>query len=751
MQNQQSSSESTVSGNTPNSAPQSSVVDDFLSALFSNNRPTGPTNVQNVPGVQERPVMNDTQTTSAKISSVKRDRAPDEFEEYSMLSKRHNVSGPQTPQGSSEKNGFSSRGKGSGASPRKGPQGKPHFYHTQTRRTVAMETPQILSRRDINWDNLTPESRMLVRRLPSSAEKRQIMDYFSKYGEVLEVVLKGNYGFVQFNDSRACATAVQQENGRHYKGVVLDLEVCRQKPCFARDHDDERHADQRPNHQITREVQNEYRENHVQGRFGDRGMINDRNPPVGNYGLGGPMVQDRPNQNNDYGGHAIRGNYDKANVPFRPEPDRYQEEYRNQENNMYGNGGNWYADNRGYDDHDDDGYDPTAPYDSYDYEFENRRQANRNVDEFGRSIGYRQKGYDQPNRKDNRVGPRQVGRGAHAQQRGKSGFQNHRDNHVKDRGEFSTYGRSPISESTKSYSSQNELSSVMRKTAISGQHQPTSSGEKFPFPRRYGKDVPVVQVIARTDVARPFVEYIEKTFRSRSIHIQSLSLPYGRFSQDELVKEMILEGVKAIVIVGREHEAQSKVYLQVFAPNDDAGNVRFDEYANISVEDAATIIQRTQPPAISVAPQQMKPTITYSQISNAPAPALQPAPAYNYGVASGSVSGNVPPQTVPQPPVSAPNIDVNALATLLNLVQNSTATQQQTNHLMPITTSQTLFPYSQPTQTILQPQQPQQQQPQVFQPSSRSGPPSAADTAATVQQLLATLVGGHASATPNSL
>ncbi|KAG0165144.1 hypothetical protein DFQ28_009496 [Apophysomyces sp. BC1034] len=744
MNNQQSSGESKVPGNTTNTVPQSSVVDDFLSALFSNNPPAGPTSVQNVPRVQERPAINDTQATVVKSSSVKRDRAPDEFEEYSMLSKRQNASGLQTHQGASQKNGFQSRGNGSGASFRRGPQGKPHSYHTQARRTAAMETPQILSRREINWDNLAPESRMLVRRLPSSAEKRQIMDYFSNYGEVLEVVLKNNYGFVQFSDSRACAAAVQQENGRHYKGVVLDLEVCRQKPCFARDSDDERHTDQRPNHQITRMGQNEYRGNHVQGRYGDRGMRG-RNTRNGNYGRGGAMVKARPNQNYGYEDYTMSGNYN-LNKQLHLESDRYSEGYGSEDNDTYNNGGNWHNDNHGYDDR----YDPTFTNDSYDHEIEIRRQPNRAVDEFGRSNGYRQKGYDQPNRKDDRLGSRHGGRGAHVRQRGRGGFQNIRDKHPKDREDFSTYGRSPMSENPKSYSNKGVLSPAVRKTTMPGQYQPITSGEEFSFPRRYGKDVPIVQVITRSDVNRSFVEYIENVFKSRSIHIQSLSLPYGRPSRDVVVKEMILEGVKAIVIVEREHEAQSKVYLQVFAPNDEAGNVRFDEYANISVEDAVTIVQRMQ---------QIRQTTTFSQSSSVAVPPVQATPAYRYSAAMTAASGTVPTSapvqtalratsqpTVPIVPTSAPNIDVSALATLLNLVQN--ATNQQQSHIMPAAIPQQLSQLSQ----LPQPQQSQQpQQQQVFQPLNMPTTASTADTAATVQQLLASLVGGQVSAAPNPL
>jgi RNA recognition motif-containing protein len=47
------------------------------------------------------------------------------------------------------------------------------------------------------------------------------MDYFSKYGEVVEVALKNNFGFVQFENPNSCARAVEAENGQTFGGVNL--------------------------------------------------------------------------------------------------------------------------------------------------------------------------------------------------------------------------------------------------------------------------------------------------------------------------------------------------------------------------------------------------------------------------------------------------------------------------------------------------------------------------------------------------
>lgn len=89
------------------------------------------------------------------------------------------------------------------------------------RDSVQNERPQILAKREIDWSNVKPESRMLVRSLPKFIDKQEVMDYFSKYGEVLEVVQKSPFGFVHFENPEACAQAVQIENGKVFKGIVL--------------------------------------------------------------------------------------------------------------------------------------------------------------------------------------------------------------------------------------------------------------------------------------------------------------------------------------------------------------------------------------------------------------------------------------------------------------------------------------------------------------------------------------------------
>jgi hypothetical protein len=70
-------------------------------------------------------------------------------------------------------------------------------------------------------DKLPAESRMFIKKLPHSITHDEIVDHFSKYGKILEVVPKSGFGFVQFESVDACQKAVENENGKAFKTVEL--------------------------------------------------------------------------------------------------------------------------------------------------------------------------------------------------------------------------------------------------------------------------------------------------------------------------------------------------------------------------------------------------------------------------------------------------------------------------------------------------------------------------------------------------
>ncbi|KAI8138544.1 hypothetical protein BJV82DRAFT_582714 [Fennellomyces sp. T-0311] len=408
-----------MSESAPLTKSQSSVVDDFLAALFS-SQPDAP--------------------TTKDERGVKRDRTPDEFDEYEMLSKRKQ----QENTSSTQKN---------------------------------------------HRDQVIPEARMVVRGLPHASKKRDILDYFSKYGPILDAYFKDTSGFIQFGSREACMAAYHAENGALFRDSQLAT------PPPARFHEDRRKKfhEVRPPRNL--EDDDRYRR---------------------------PYYKTRPHDNenvvNDHVETRFRG---RGRAPFR-----------------------------------------------------------------GRGMSHPRKQYERPVRNDH--------------------------------------------------------------------YAPKSTSL---LQKRVGKDVPIVQVVAWGNVSHAFTDYIEKSFRMRSISIHTMYLQYNQVTRDEVVTHLIMEGVKALLVVDHSKEMHHRVYLQVFEPDEShTGSFRFDEYDSIAVEEAIAVIQRAcqrkYPSSLPPPMQQQHP----------PAPAPQPPR---------------PIQQQPQVPVPMPAIDPNTLSSLITLVKGMVEQQQQ--------------------------------------------------------------------------
>lgn len=57
-------------------------------------------------------------------------------------------------------------------------------------------------------------SRIFVGHLPREVDSRDIEDYFDRMGRIRDVVHKGNYAFVEYNDERDARDAISELNGK---------------------------------------------------------------------------------------------------------------------------------------------------------------------------------------------------------------------------------------------------------------------------------------------------------------------------------------------------------------------------------------------------------------------------------------------------------------------------------------------------------------------------------------------------------
>ncbi|GAN06456.1 hypothetical protein MAM1_0124c05940 [Mucor ambiguus] len=633
---------------------KTSVVDDFFSALFaSTNNSSEISNISNnnssdnsasssrdatvtpIPtnstshdseikreapedAMEESNVENDDQQGNHSQANEQQTTPPvlDEFDEYSLLSKRR--------QSDSTSN-----------------------LNSRTRPNTE-QPAQTLAKRHIDWSKVIPESRMLIHQLPKSTSKQELMDYFSKYGEVLEVVQKNTFGFVHFENPEQCARAVEAENYKTFNDVLLNLEICKRKPKFARMTENENR----------RRIQGP-RGNNKHDTSRSRSRSRSPPPPARNHNNSG---------NNNNNNNNKRRNSDTRNGR---EP-KVMNDYRNRQREHNGNS--------------------NRPDTGFDYE---------------RTNNYRPD-YSRVNNDLNNVSD-------HDNDYGRDN--NYRSDHARRNASMNSGGK---------------------------RVDPRASGYSYKAPTiiiRNGGEVPAVQIISwNTDNA--LMNYVDSLFTQKHIRTDARAFNYLNYARGELVKQMVLEGVKAVVLIDGRNSEQGKVYLQVFAPVDHGDGVRYDgnivksdlmacnlhvclEYDSVTPNEAVSIVQNTHPelrltkpryqpytsqynnnnnnnntrrepynakPQHNTAPQYSGPsygrsseasfTTTnsyqkpsyYSNPTRGPQYASPPVQQQRYQTQPNYVTQSTyqQPQAMSAPPPPVPNIDPNTLATIYSLIQSDT-------------------------------------------------------------------------------
>ncbi|EXK48619.1 hypothetical protein FOMG_01472 [Fusarium oxysporum f. sp. melonis 26406] len=109
------------------------------------------------------------------------------------------------------------------------------------------------------------------------------------------------------------------------------------------------------------------------------------------------------------------------------------------------------------------------------------------------------------------------------------------------------------------------------------------------LPRRYGADVPDVQVILQPDVNRDFVNWVEQAFKSQGLRSEVMFL-HPRIPKDMVVQRQAAEGVHAVVDLDIRAQSSGKIPVQAFDRSAGSNNVRYDQYENLDPATAAKVI-----------------------------------------------------------------------------------------------------------------------------------------------------------------
>ncbi|SPJ81657.1 related to RNA-binding protein [Fusarium torulosum] len=113
------------------------------------------------------------------------------------------------------------------------------------------------------------------------------------------------------------------------------------------------------------------------------------------------------------------------------------------------------------------------------------------------------------------------------------------------------------------------------------------------LPRRYGVDVPDVQVILQSDVNREFVIWVEQAFKSKGLRCAVMYLR-SNFPKNAVIQRQAAEGVHAVVDLDLRAQTLGKIPVQAFDRSAGSNNVRYDQYVDLDPSTAADVILRAK-------------------------------------------------------------------------------------------------------------------------------------------------------------
>lgn len=75
--------------------------------------------------------------------------------------------------------------------------------------------------------------RIFVGNLASERTSREeLTDVFSKYGKIVDIVIRKSFGFIQFDNPQSAQDAIKFENGRLLGGLNLGMDTCSVMVCL---------------------------------------------------------------------------------------------------------------------------------------------------------------------------------------------------------------------------------------------------------------------------------------------------------------------------------------------------------------------------------------------------------------------------------------------------------------------------------------------------------------------------------------
>lgn len=126
-----------------------------------------------------------------------------------------------------------------------------------------------------------------------------------------------------------------------------------------------------------------------------------------------------------------------------------------------------------------------------------------------------------------------------------------------------------------------------------GRSRQKHQDKELDLPRRYGAEVPDIQIILQQEVNRDFVGWVEHAFKEKGLRPEVMFL-HPRFPKDQVIQRQAAEGVHAVVELDMRAQTLGKVPVQVFDRSAGSHNVRFDQYVDLDPATAGEVVLRAK-------------------------------------------------------------------------------------------------------------------------------------------------------------
>ncbi|KAL6890618.1 hypothetical protein GGI43DRAFT_212075 [Trichoderma evansii] len=183
------------------------------------------------------------------------------------------------------------------------------------------------------------------------------------------------------------------------------------------------------------------------------------------------------------------------------------------------------------------------------------------------------------------------------------------------------------------------------------------------LPRRYGADVPDVQIVMQPDVSPDFGTWVEGAFKAKGLRTNVMYL-HPRFPKDQVIQRQAAEGVHGVVDLDLRAQGTAKIPVHSFDRSGGIHNVRFEQYVDLEPTTAAEVILRAKASGSAGYGQ------PYGGPSGYPMQYAAQAPQPHVTAYPGMQQpGSYPPQPAPAAPSMPSAADI---ASLMGQVDNNT-------------------------------------------------------------------------------